>query len=123
MRSSVVLPQPDGPSSVNSSPSPMARSTRSTAAVAPKRLTSPSTAMSAMVSRRSFRLLEVVPPGLDVGAEARLERLGALGRHVLVVDVGDLLVEVRAHAAGELHGELRGGAGRALHLVPAPDRE
>ena len=37
MRSVVVLPQPDGPSSEKNSPSPIARSTRSTALTTPRR--------------------------------------------------------------------------------------
>src|SRR5688572_9608371 len=45
-RSSVVLPQPDGPSSVKSSPSPMSRDTRSTAVVVSKRFV---TSLSAMI--------------------------------------------------------------------------
>ena len=41
-RSSVVLPQPEPPSSANSSPRSMTRSTLSTAVIAPKRLLTPS---------------------------------------------------------------------------------
>ncbi len=37
IRSVVVLPQPDGPSSEKNSPSPMVRSTRSTAVTVPRR--------------------------------------------------------------------------------------
>src|SRR5262245_45203863 len=80
-RRSVVLPHPEGPSSVNSSPSPMTRSTRSTAVTAANRLTTPSTVI---FTTRSL-LFQLVPLGLDVGPELRLERLRALGRHVLVV--------------------------------------
>src|SRR5262245_25713019 len=68
----------------------------------------------------SVRLL---PDRLDVRAEAGLEGLGALGGHGLVVDVGDLAVEVRAHAARELHRQLGRRAGRALDLVLRRDRE
>ena len=42
MRSSVVLPQPEPPSSANISPRAISRSTPSTAATAPKRLVTPS---------------------------------------------------------------------------------
>src|SRR5213593_1849622 len=110
MRSSVVLPQPDGPSRVNSSPSPISSDTRSTAVAPPKRLV---TSRSAIFMSSASRFL---PDGLDVAAELRLQRLGAPGGHGLVVHVGDLTVEVRAHAARELHRHLRRRAGRALHL-------
>src|SRR5512145_3030379 len=100
-RSSVVLPHPEGPSSVNSSPSFTSSETPATAVTSPKRLTT---------SRSSIFTLGLLPGGLDVGAEPGLERLGALGRHRLVVDVGDLAVEVGAHAAGELHRHLGGRA-------------
>src|SRR6266571_5406971 len=115
-RSSDVLPQPEGPSSVNSSPSATSNVARSTAVTPPKRLT---TSRSAILTPGS-RLL---PDGLDVGPELRLQRLGALLRDRLVVDVRHLAIEVRAHAAGELHRELCGRAGRALHLVLRGDRE
>ena len=42
-RSSVVLPDPDGPSSARSSPPPTSRSTSSTAVNEPKRLVTPRT--------------------------------------------------------------------------------
>src|SRR5437868_10363987 len=116
-RSSVVLPQPDGPSSVNSSPSAISSEMRSTAVVLAKRLV---TSRSTMFMRSALWLL---PGGLDVGAEFGLERFGALGGDGLVVDVRELAVEVGAHAAGELHGHLRRGAGRALHLVLRRDGE
>src|SRR5438874_12934596 len=115
MRSSVVLPQPDGPSSVNSSPSPTSSETRSTAMAAPNRLV---TSRSAILIRSRF-----LPDRFDVAAEPRLERLRALGGHGLVVDVRHVAVEVRAEAAGELHRHLRRRARRALHLVPRRDRE
>ncbi len=41
MRSSVVLPQPEGPSSEKNSPRRMSRETASTAATSPKRLVRP----------------------------------------------------------------------------------
>ena len=44
MRSSVVLPQPDGPSSAKNSLGRMSSETSSTASVAPKRLVTPSMA-------------------------------------------------------------------------------
>src|SRR5947207_241981 len=115
MRSSVVLPQPDGPSSVNSSPSPISSETWSTAVAAPNRLV---TSRSAILIRSRF-----LPDRFDVAAEPRLERLRALGGHGLVVDVRHVAVEVRAEAAGELHRHLRRRARRALHLVPRRDRE
>src|SRR3989440_2263744 len=115
MRSSVVLPQPDGPSSVNSSPSPISSVTRSTAVAAPNRLV---TSRSAILIRSRF-----LPDRLDVAAEPRLERLRALGGHGLVVDVRHVAGEVRADAAGELHRHLRRRARRALHLVSRRDRE
>src|SRR5712692_4532067 len=66
-------------------------------------------------SRGFTRLL--LPGGLDVGAKARFQGLRALGRDGLVVDVGDLTVEVRADAPGELHGQLGRRARRPLDLV------
>src|SRR5437764_733441 len=155
-RSSVVLPQPDGPSSVNSSPSAISSEMRSTAVVLAKRLVTslsaifncveggPSTVPprtplfawrptpSPSPSNSPIRvapdtvgvaLLWLLPGGLDVGAEFGLERFGALGGDGLVVDVRELAVEVGAHATGELHGHLRRGAGRALHLVLRRDGE
>src|SRR6476660_10496627 len=101
-RSSVVLPHPDGPSSVNSSPAAMSRCVRSTAVMPPNRLT---TSWS-RIRIRGRSLVRRLPDRFDVGAESRLERLRALGGHALVVDVGDLSVEVGADAAGELHGQL-----------------
>src|SRR4029434_5283403 len=118
-RSSVVLPHPEGPSSVNSSPSAISRCVRSTAMVAPNRLTTP----CSEIFIRAGPLVGRLPDSLDVGPEARLEGLRALGRHALVVDVADLTVEVGPHAAGELHGQLRSRAGRALHLVLGRDGE
>src|SRR5687768_2843226 len=116
MRSSVVLPQPDGPRSVNSSPSAMSIETRSTARTPPNRFSTS--------RRRMFtRPLGLLPDRLDVGAELDLERFRALRGHGLVVDVGDLAVEVRPHTARELHRHLGVGAGRALHLVLRGDRE
>ena len=47
MRSVVVLPQPDGPSRAKNSPSPMDRSSLSTAVTSPKRLVTPSIATAA----------------------------------------------------------------------------
>src|SRR5437773_7932253 len=139
-RSSVVLPQPDGPSSVNSSPSAISREMRSTAVVLAKRLVTSLSAIFIMARGDPRRppsnspihvapdtvgvaLLWLLPGGLDVGAEFGLERFGALGGDGLVVDVRELAVEVGAHAAGELHGHLRRGAGRALHLVLRCDGE
>src|SRR5882762_9283508 len=115
MRSSVVLPQPEGPSSVNSSPSPISSETRSTAVAAPNRLV---TSRSAILIRSRF-----LPDRFDVAVEPRLERLRALAGHGLVVDVRDVAVEVRADAAGELHRHLRRRTRRALHLVLRRDRE
>src|SRR5262249_9448385 len=95
-RSSVVLPQPDGPSSVNSSPSSTARSTPSTAGTAPYRFVTPATRIltgardrGAFVARpaRGALLLRLVPPRLDVRAEPGLQRLAALRGHGLVVHV------------------------------------
>src|SRR5688572_12083749 len=133
MRSSVVLPQPEGPSSVKSSPSRMSSVARSTAVTAPKRLTtsrmrmfmdsshggrdgppSPHPLGSAPAKPgRSSISSRLLPGGLDVGAELHFQRIRALGGHGFVVDVGDFLVEVRAHAAREFHRQLRRGAGRA----------
>src|SRR4030095_5693669 len=101
MRSSVVFPHPEGPSSVKSSPSAISRLTRSTALTVAKRF---STARRLMFTRASGLL----PHRLDVGAELRLQRLRALDGDALVVDVRDLAVEVGAHASRELHGHLRG---------------
>src|SRR5439155_767468 len=102
MRSSVVLPQPDGPSSVNSSPSPISSVTRSTAVAAPNRLV---TSRSAILIRSRF-----LPDRLDVAAEPRLERLRALGGHGLVVDVRHVAIS---------RGEVAGVGGQLLEPVPA----
>src|SRR5687767_4864051 len=107
-RSSVVLPQPEGPSSVKSSPSSTSTVAWSTAATPAKRLT---TSRSTIFTRES-RLL---PDRLDVLAVALLELLAPLLGDVLVVHVGYGRVEVRAHPARELHGHLDLRAGRALH--------
>src|SRR5262252_399616 len=104
-RRRVVLPQPDGPSRVNSSPSATARSARSTAVTAPNRFTTPSTRMITRVgSGERLLLLQLVPLSLDVGAELGLEGLRPLGGDVLVVDVRHLALEIRPHPAGELDG-------------------
>jgi hypothetical protein len=50
MRSSVVLPHPDGPSRKNSSPLCTARSTASTAVVRPKRLVTPRRVIAVMAA-------------------------------------------------------------------------
>src|SRR5919197_1576797 len=139
VRSSVVLPQPEGPSRVNSSPSPISSETRSTAVAPPKRLVTsrspifivieggpstvaPRTPPFALGATRTPRSVSgLLPDGLDVAAELRLQRLRAPGGHGLVVHVGDVAVAVRAHAAGDLQRHLRGRAGRALHLVPRRD--
>src|SRR3989442_6242815 len=117
-RSSVVLPHAEGPSSVNSSPSPISRLARSTAVTFPNRLR---TSRSPIFTDGPG--LWLLPGRFDVRAELLLERLRPLLRDVLVVDVGDVAVEVRAHAAGELDGHLGGRAGRSLHLVLRRDRE
>src|SRR4029077_6728532 len=115
-RSSVVLPQPEGPSSVNSSPSPTSTVAWSTATVAPKRLTMPESPIFKCRSR-------LLPGRLDVLAEALLELVAALLGHVLVVDVGHGAVEVRANASGELDGHLDLRARRPLHAELGADRE
>src|SRR5215475_1939715 len=74
MRSKVVLPQPDGPSSVKNSPSPTSRSMPSTARTVPKLRETPAIEMPAT-------LTAVLDEVLDL-----LEGLGALlGPAVLVV--------------------------------------
>ena len=55
MRSSVVLPQPEGPSSEKNSPRRMSSETRSTAAVSPKRLVTP-------------RMATLTSEGIEAGA-------------------------------------------------------
>src|SRR5215212_1364522 len=98
-RSSVVLPQPDGPSSVKSSPSPISSSTPLTAASAPKRFVSPRTPI---LIKKSVLFLQLVPVRFYVLAELVVHLLVARLRLVVVVQVGDFLVEVGAHPAGEL---------------------
>src|SRR5882672_11954114 len=117
-RNSVVLPHPEGPSSVNSSPSPISRLARSTAVTFPYRLR---TSRSPIFTDGPG--LWLLPGRFDLGAELLLERLRPLLRDLLVVDVGNVAIEVRAHAAGELHGHLGGRARRPLHLVLRRDRE
>src|SRR3989442_2322167 len=117
-RSSVVLPHAEGPSSVNSSPSPISRLARSTAVTFPNRLR---TSRSPIFTDGPG--LWLLPGRFDVGAELLLERLRPLLRDVLVIDVGDLTLEVGAHPAGELHRHFGGRAGRALDPVSRRDRE
>ena len=57
--SAVVLPQPDGPSSERNSPLRTARSTPSTAVMAPKRLTTPTS--SASISTPAASLVIALP--------------------------------------------------------------
>src|SRR5712692_8362947 len=140
-RSSVVLPQPEGPSSVKSSPSAISSVTRSTAVTRSKPFVTPRSEMfigprsarpahpvgglrrGAARLRSSRRLLRLLPDRFDLRAEPRLERVGTPLGDALVVHVGDLAVEVGAHTARELDGQLRVGAGRSLDLVPGGDRE
>src|SRR5712692_181356 len=136
-RSSVVLPQPEGPSSVKSSPSAISSVTRSTAVTRSKPFVTlrsemfigPGSARPAhpestiLAAARAAARLRLLPDRFDLRAEPRLEGVGALLGDALVVDVGDLAVEVGAHAARELDGHLRVGAGRSLDLVPGRDRE
>src|SRR5262249_61650538 len=109
-RSSVVFPQPEGPRSVTSSPSPILSSTRSTAVTAPNRFTT--AAMSIFTTgrksaaRERLLLLQLVPLRFNVRTELGLERLGPLGRGRLIVDVRHLVIEVGADAARELDGHL-----------------
>src|SRR5579864_7089962 len=65
-RSSVVLPQPDGPSSANNSPSSTDSDTPSTAAIAPNFLPTASISKSAIASRSAAGLDPV--PGAGTGA-------------------------------------------------------
>src|SRR5262249_13568175 len=117
-RRRVVLPQPDGPSRVNSSPSATVRSARSTAVTAPNRFTPPSARLIPRGgSGARLLLLQLVPLRLDGGAKLGLGRLCPLGGPVLVVDVAHPALEVRAPPAGELDGHLRGRARGALDLV------
>ena len=73
MRNVVVLPQPDGPSSEKNSPSPMMRSTRSTAVTSPRRewnrLAIPTSSIAGTVPAEAPRDLagDASPPGLIDG--------------------------------------------------------
>src|SRR4029079_1413910 len=58
IRSSVVFPQPDGPSSVKNSPASTASVTLSTAAKSPKRRVTPSMESKAMVKAPLSRLAQ-----------------------------------------------------------------
>src|SRR5690349_8115269 len=79
-RSRVVLPQPEGPSSVKNSPGFTSRLTPSTAAVAPKCFASPATLRPMVTSRpRSLCLQHLALEARDPG--------GPLGVHVVVVDL------------------------------------
>src|SRR6476646_3949548 len=71
-RSVVVLPAPVGPRSTKNSPSLMVRSIAATAAIAPKRLLSPETAISAMAGA-------LLQGGADGSAGHAVEDRGALG--------------------------------------------
>src|SRR5258705_8703583 len=88
-RTSVVLPQPEGPRRVNISPSPTERLTSLTAASAPKRFVRFSTAMRmAGPALGSLLLLQLVGDRLDLLAELRVDLLVARLRLVVVVDIG-----------------------------------
>src|SRR6266540_443495 len=129
-RRSVVLPQPEGPSSVNNSPSPISRLASSTAVTLPNCLRTWRSLIFTVGAgpprrrrARAARTLRLPPGRLDVRAELLLERVRPLLRDVFVVDVRDLALEIRPHAARELHRQLGGRARRALHLVLRRDRE
>src|SRR5215831_19376804 len=93
MRNKVVLPQPDGPSSVKNSPSPTSRSTWSTARTLSKLRDAPEMTMPAT-------LAAVLEDVLDL-----LERLGALVRPACLVVFDQLDLRHRRHAARQL-GEI-----------------
>src|SRR5574338_1630234 len=121
-RSSVVLPQPEGPRRVKSSPSSMARLTALTAASEPNRLVSRSIAMRTLRFARGLSL-ELFGDRLDVLAILGVHLLVALLRQVVVVDIGHFDVEVRAHAAGELDRHLGMRSGLAFDAILGRDRE
>src|SRR5262249_56831538 len=81
------------------------------------------TARGAPTPRGGLLLLELLPGGLDVLAEALVHLLVALLGHVVVVVADHLVVEVGADAAGELDGLLGDRAGRPLDLELGRDRE
>src|SRR5579862_6478860 len=64
-RSSVVLPEPDGPSSATNSPASIARSTRSTAGVLPNRQVMPSSAMAVPCPLSTRGLVLAAEPPLE----------------------------------------------------------
>src|SRR5690348_5252066 len=66
IRSVVVLPEPDGPSSVKNSPSPTVRSTSSTATTSPYVLRAPSTRTSPLVPSADKAPLKDVEPALEI---------------------------------------------------------
>src|SRR3970282_1677774 len=115
-RGSVVLPQPEGPRRVKSSPSSMAKLARLTTTLAPKRLVSPRTEIRIRLA------LEVGPDRLDLLAEARVHRLVALLRRLVVVDVRHVDVEIGAQPPGELDRHLGTRSRRALAGEGAPRR-
>src|SRR5882757_284785 len=102
-RSSVVLPQPDPPSSANSSPRAISRSTLSTATTAPKRLDAPSilTMGSLNVARSSAGLDRRPQPGalahlLGGAGGDGVEPGPVVGREIDQRILGDRLVHQRS---------------------------
>src|SRR5262245_28582643 len=90
MRRSVVLPQPDGPSSPKNPPRRMSIETASTAATSPKRLVRPriSTLVSLPISRGGAYPGAGPPPLLEAHAHAQPQRPRRLpGQRFLVVVV------------------------------------
>src|SRR5574339_1114299 len=92
MRSSVVLPQPDGPSSVKNSPSRTASETSSMARTSPKGRATPSMVMPA--KRGSARLLD--------GLLDALHGLAALRGPARLVVLDELDVREARHLAGQV---------------------
>ena len=77
MRSSVVLPQPEGPSSAKNSPSPMSTETLSTAATEPKRLVTLRTEMMearAAIASPGGRQPDARPPSASTPRGYRVAR-------------------------------------------------
>src|SRR5438105_14143434 len=99
-RNSVVLPQPEGPSSAKNSPASIASDTRSTAAMAPNRLLAPMISRTGM--SRSAARFQMAP---GAGAQALI---GARRRQVDIQKPAHRLGRIDAGVVADLGIDQRG---------------